>query len=120
MSKPLPISLDVQVQLSLAQQMQATNMTLLCVCSPNVDFLAGDRVRVYSDFASFAEEVDSGLSLYWAGQAFFSQPLAPPTLAVARVFTASQPARATTDSANESFVESHSHAVTGKEHDLLA
>ena len=95
MSKPLPISLDVQVQLSLAQQMQATNMTLLCVCSPNVDFLAGDRVRVYSDFASFAEEVDSGLSLYWAGQAFFSQPLAPPTLAVARVFTASQPALVT-------------------------
>ena len=40
----LPISVDVSVSLSKAQVATGTDMTIMCFCTPNVDFLHGNRV----------------------------------------------------------------------------
>jgi hypothetical protein len=73
--------------------MLATNMTMLCVLSPVAPFTPDTRLRFYDNFLSFAADVPSSLSIYNAGLEFFSQPNHPEMLAVAQVFTASQPAQ---------------------------
>lgn len=88
----LPISFDVTVSLSKAQVAVGKDMTTICFCSPNVDFLHGDRVKTYLTADSFNKITTAGSSVYWAGQAFFSKTKRPRQIAVGRIFSANQPA----------------------------
>ena len=88
----LPISVDVSVSLSRAQVAVGTDMTIMCLCTPNVDFLHGNRVALYSTADSFNKICTAGDSVWWAGNAFFSKTKRPARIAVARVFEESQPA----------------------------
>ena len=88
----LPISVDVSVSLSKAQVAVGTDMTIMCFCTPNVDFLHGNRFGLYMSADSFNKICTSGDSVWWAGNAFFSKTKRPSRIAVGRVFTADQPA----------------------------
>lgn len=88
----LPISVDVSVSLSKAQVATGTDMTIMCLCTPNVDFLHGNRYGVYSTADAFNKICTSGDSVWWAGNAFFAKSKRPDKIAVARVFNADQPA----------------------------
>ena len=92
MSNIAPIELDVQISLSRAQSLTPTDMTLQCFNTPNVNFLHGERVRLFSDADSFNEITTSGSSVYWAGNAFFGLTSHPAQIAVGRIFTEDQPA----------------------------
>lgn len=92
MSNIAPIELDVQISLSRAQSLTPTDMTLQCFNTPNVNFLHGERVRLFSDVDSFNEITTSGSSVYWAGNAFFGLTSHPAQIAVGRIFTEDQPA----------------------------
>ena len=87
-----PIELDVQISLSRAQSLTPTDMTLQCFNTPNVNFLHGERVRLFSDADSFNEITATGSSVYWAGNAFFGLTSHPAQIAVGRIFTEDQPA----------------------------
>lgn len=87
-----PIELDVQISLSRAQSLTPTDMTLQCFNTPNVNFLHGERVRLFSDADSFNEITSTGSSVYWAGNAFFGLTSHPAQIAVGRIFTEDQPA----------------------------
>lgn len=86
----LPISFDVTVSLSKAQVAVGKDMTTICFCTPNVDFLHGDRVKTYLTSDSFNKITTAGSSVYWAGQAFFSKSKRPRQIAVGKIFTADQ------------------------------
>jgi len=88
----LPISVDVSVSLSKAQVAVGTDMTIMCLCTPNVDFLHGNRFGVYSTQDAFNKICTAGDSVWWAGNAFFAKTKRPTRIAVARVFSESQPA----------------------------
>lgn len=88
----LPISVDVSVSLSKAQVAAGTDMTIICFCTPNVDFLQGERVKVYSTADAFNKICTPGDSVYWAGNAFFSKTKRPKRIAVGKVFSENQPA----------------------------
>lgn len=88
----LPISVDVSVSLSKAQVATGTDMTIMCLCTPNVDFLHGDRVRLFSTADSYNKICTAGDKVYWAGNAFFSKTKRPNKIAVGKVFSADQPA----------------------------
>lgn len=88
----LPISFDVSVSLSKAQVAVGKDMTTICFCTPNVDFLHGDRVKTYLSADSFNKITTAGSSVYWAGQAFFAKTKRPNKIAVGRIFSADQPA----------------------------
>lgn len=88
----LPISVDVSVSLSKAQVATGTDMTIIAFCTPNVDFLHGDRVQLFSTQDAFNEICTSGDSVWWAGNAFFSKTKRPNRLAVGKVFSSDQPA----------------------------
>lgn len=88
----LPISVDVSVSLSRAQVATGTDMTIMCLCTPNVDFLHGNRVSLYSTADSFNKICTAGDSVWWAGNAFFSKTKRPNRIAVGRVYEADQPA----------------------------
>lgn len=88
----LPISVDVSVSLSKAQVAVGTDMTIMCLCTPNVDFLHGNRFGVYSTQDAFNKICTAGDSVWWAGNAFFAKTKRPARIAVARVFSANQPA----------------------------
>lgn len=88
----LPISVDVSVSLSKAQVAVGTDMTIMCLCTPNVDFLHGNRVSLYSTADSFNKICTAGDSVWWAGNAFFSKTKRPARIAVGRVFESDQPA----------------------------
>jgi len=88
----LPISVDVQVSLSKAQVATGTDMTIMCLCTPNVDFLHGNRFGLYMTADSFNKICTSGDSVWWAGNAFFSKTKRPNQIAVARIYEADQPA----------------------------
>lgn len=83
----LPRELDVTVNISRPQTEIATDMTLMCVCTPNVEFNAGnDRVRYYSVMPS-NDEIPATSTVYGALQAFFAQTTRPSRIAVGRIFT---------------------------------
>lgn len=86
----LPISFDVTVSLSKAQVAVGKDMTTICFCTPNVDFLHGDRVKTYLTADSFNKITTSGSSVYWAGQAFFAKSKRPRQIAVGKVFSEDQ------------------------------
>ena len=88
----LPISFDVNVVLSKAQVAVGKDMTTICFCTPNVDFLHGDRVKTYLTADSFNKITTAGSSVYWAGQAFFAKTKRPRQIAVGKIYTANQPA----------------------------
>ena len=88
----LPISVDVSVSLSKAQVAVGTDMTIMCLCTPNVDFLHGNRVSLYSTADSFNKICTAGDTVWWAGNAFFSKTKRPGRIAVARVFETNQAA----------------------------
>jgi len=88
----LPISFDVTVSLSKSQVAAGKDMTTLCFCTPNVDFLHGDRVKTYLTADSFNKITTAGSSVYWAGQAFFSKTKRPRQIAVGKIFTTNQSA----------------------------
>lgn len=88
----LPISVDVSISLSKAQVATGTDMTIICFCTPSVDFLHGDRVKIYSTSDAFNKICTPGDSVYWAGNAFFSKTNRPSRIAVGKVFSANQPA----------------------------
>lgn len=88
----LPISFDVNVVLSKAQVAVGKDMTTICFCTPNVDFLHGNRVKTYLSADSFNKITTAGSSVYWAGQAFFSKTKRPRQIAVGKVFSENQPA----------------------------
>lgn len=88
----LPISVDVSVSLSKAQVATGTDMTIIAFCTPNVDFLHGDRVKLFSTQDAFNEICTSGDSVWWAGNAFFSKTKRPNRIAVGKVFSLDQPA----------------------------
>lgn len=86
----LPISFDVNVVLSKAQVAVGKDMTTICFCTPNVDFLHGDRVKTYLSADSFNKITTAGSSVYWAGQAFFSKTKRPRQIAVGKIFSSNQ------------------------------
>lgn len=88
----LPISVDVSVSLSKAQTAIGSDMTIIAFCTNNVDFLHGERVQLFSTQSAFNEICTAGDSVWWAGQAFFSKTKRPNRIAVAKVFSADQPA----------------------------
>lgn len=88
----LPISVDVSVSLFKAQTAIGSDMTIIAFCTPNVDFLHGDRVRLFSTQSAFNEICTSGDSVWWAGNAFFSKTKRPNTIAVGKIFETDQPA----------------------------
>ena len=88
----LPISFDVSVSLTKAQAALATDMTIIAFCTNNVNFLHGERVRLFSTQDSFNKICTAGDSVWWAGNAFFSKTKRPNQIAVCKVFDADQPA----------------------------
>jgi len=103
-----PRDIDVNIQIQVAQIELATDMSLLCILTPNavpsVDtpWQPSSRVKLYSNINDFVKDfpplpengdpTDPTYNMYMAGVAFFGQPLRPQYLAVGRVFTQSQTA----------------------------
>jgi hypothetical protein len=85
--KSLPRDIDLPITISMAQTEIATDMTLACILTPDVDFSAATRIRFYDDFAAFADDVPDTSTAYRAGLDFFGQQKHPTTLAVGRIFT---------------------------------
>lgn len=88
----LPITVDVNVSLSKAQIALGTDMTNIAFCTPNVDFLHGNRVQLFSTQDAFNKICTAGDSVWWAGNAFFSKTERPTRIAVCKVFSENQPA----------------------------
>ena len=86
---PLPRDIDVTVLISRPQYEEASDLSLLCFATPNVNFAPGNnRVKTYMTFDSVTADTgwtpaDTG---YWAAKAFFDQSVRPPRFAVGRVF----------------------------------
>lgn len=91
---PLVRDIDVSVTISRPQTEIATDMTMICLLTPNVDFSDGgnDRVRFYSSISALQADVPANSAAYWAGNAFFSRSERPVTMAIGRVFTEPTPA----------------------------
>ena len=88
----LPISVDVSVFLSKSQVAVGTDMTIIAFCTPNVDFLHGNRVQLFSTADAYNKICTSGDSVWWAGNAFFSKAKRPARIAVGKIFSENQPA----------------------------
>lgn len=89
----LPISLDVQISVSRPITEIASDLSLLCVVTPNVNFPIGERVRYYSSFDAVVKDVGINNTIYWAANAFFSRTDRPNTMCIGRVFTEATPAQ---------------------------
>ncbi|MFQ6995919.1 DUF3383 family protein [Bilophila wadsworthia] len=85
---PLSRDLDVSVSISRPITEIATDMTMICFVTPDVEFSAGNgRVQFFSTMKALSAAVPANSAAYWAGNAFFSRDDRPKTLAVGRVFT---------------------------------
>lgn len=90
---PLPRELDVNITISRPLTEVATDMTLICFLTPDVDLPPNNgRVAYFSSFAALQAITHMGSSLYWAAKAFFDRSVRPATLAVGRVFETPVPA----------------------------
>jgi hypothetical protein len=93
---PLPRDIDVTVLISRPQYETASDLSLLCFATPNVNYPPNNsRVRTYMDFNSVVQDAgwtpsDTG---YWAAKAFFDQSVRPARMAVGRVFETPVPAQ---------------------------
>jgi hypothetical protein len=91
--KSLPISLDVQISLSMAAAAARKNLTVLCVAGENLGFLPNSqRVRFYSTLDSVVLDFATNSEAYQAAAAFFAQ-VNPGTMAIGEVFTEDLPAQ---------------------------
>lgn len=88
----LPVSFDVTVSLSKGLTAVGTDMTTLAFCTPNVDFLHGERVKTYLTSDAYNKICTPGDKVWWAGNAFFSKTKRPSKIAVGKIFDADQPA----------------------------
>jgi hypothetical protein len=88
----LPVSFDVTVSLQKGLTAVGTDMTLMAFCTPNVDFLHGERVKTYLTADAFNKICTPGDQVWWAGNAFFSKTKRPSRIAVGKIFTEDQPA----------------------------
>lgn len=86
-------NIDVQVSISRPQTEIATDMTMICFLSPDIE-LYPDNSRII--FVQSIDDVESyvpyGSSTWWAANAFFARSVRPRTLAIARVFLEPQAA----------------------------
>lgn len=90
---PLPRELDVSITISRPLTEVATDMTLICFLTPDVDLPPSNgRVAYFSSFAALQDATHMGSDLYWAGKAFFDRSVRPATLAVGRIFGQPVPA----------------------------
>lgn len=91
---PLVRDIDVSVTISRPQTEIATDMTMICLLTPGVDFSDGgnDRVRFYSSFDALTGDVPANSAAYWAASAFFARSERPTTMCVGQVFTSPTPA----------------------------
>lgn len=81
-------SLDVTVNLSRPSTEIATDMTMICFVTPDVDFPSGTgRVRFFSSFEAVQGAVPQNSEAYFAANAFFARQDRPSTMAIGRVFT---------------------------------
>jgi hypothetical protein len=88
----LPITVDVNVSLSKAQTAIGTDMSNIAFCTPNVDFLHGNRVQLFSTQDAYNKICTAGDSVWWGGNAFFSKTNRPSRIAVAKIYSENQPA----------------------------
>ena len=89
----LPISLDVQISLLMAQTETRKNLTVLCVVCENLGFLPdASRLRFYSSLTAVQADFNSSSEPYHAAAAFFAQTN-PGRMAVGEAFMDSLPAR---------------------------
>lgn len=86
--------LDVEVFISRPQTELATDMTMICFLTPNVDFSDGgnERVRFYNNQQALNQEVPMNSAAYWAGNAFFARSDRPAMFCIGQVFTTPTPA----------------------------
>lgn len=93
---PLPRDLDVTVTITRPQTEIASDLSLLCFATPEVNLPPNnDRVRLYYSFDSVAQDTgwtsaDTG---WWAAKAFFDQSDRPPRMAIGRIFEEAVPAQ---------------------------
>jgi hypothetical protein len=89
----LPLSLDVQVNVSVAQVIQALDLTVLCLVSSQSLGLLPDanRIRFYSDADSVGNDFGTTSEPYLAALAFFAQSPKPTQMAVGQAFMTPQP-----------------------------
>lgn len=92
--QPLPRELDVSISISRPQTEIATDMTMICFLTPNVNFSDGgnDRVRFYSTMKALTADVGTTSDAYFAGNAFFSRSEHPAQLCIGQIFENSTPA----------------------------
>lgn len=84
----LPRSLDVPISLSRSVAETATDMTMLCFVTPNVDFPAdNNRVQFFSTFDAVQEAVPENSEAIFAAQAFFNRTDRPQTMCIGAVFS---------------------------------
>lgn len=102
----LPVSFDVKVSLQKGLTAVGTDMTVLAFCTPNVDFLHGDRVKTYLTSDSFNKICTPGNTVWWAGNAFFSKTKRPNKIAVGKIFDEDQPAYVLSGGSNYQDLES--------------
>jgi len=96
---PLPLSLDVAIFLSRPSTEIATDMTMICFATPDVDFPPGNgRIQFFSSIDAVYNAVPQNSAAYFAAMAFFSRSERPGTMAIGRVFT--EPTNATLYSGN--------------------
>lgn len=90
----LPRSLDVQINVSLAQTAERKDLSLLCVACENLGLQPDEnRVRFYSDLDSVENDFTSDSEPYRAATAFFSQSPRPTKLAIGEIFLTDQHAQ---------------------------
>ena len=94
--KPLSRDLDVTVTITRPQTELASDLSLLCFATPDVNYPPdNDRARLHHTFDGLLEDTgwtpaDGG---YWAAKAFFDQADRPPRMAVGRIFESPVPAQ---------------------------
>lgn len=90
---PLPRELDVNITISRPLTEVATDMTLICFVTPDIDLPPNNgRVVYFSSFSALQDATHTGSALYFAGKAFFDRSVRPATLAVGRIFEKPVPA----------------------------
>ena len=89
----LPRELDVSVSISRPLTEIATDMTMICFCTPNCEFSADtNRVQYFSSLDGVIEACGTATAPYYAASAFFARTTRPTTMAIGRIFEDPTPA----------------------------
>lgn len=90
----LPRELDVSVSISRPLTELATDMTMICFCTPDVDFLPdNNRVQFFSSLNAVEEACGVTSQAYASARAFFARTERPTTMAIGRIFSEPTSAR---------------------------